>query len=343
MSEAPWTLQQDVQLREANTLALPSRARWLAHVHDPQALPQLLALPQLRELPRRVLGGGSNLVLPAELEAVVLKPTFSGLRIANTDTQGVEVIADAGLNWHALVQWSVQQGWHGIENLALIPGQCGAAPIQNIGAYGVELAAALKWVEWMELPRGQLQRTPVEALQLGYRHSMFKQLPAGSFMIVRICVQLKRQSSLQIGYAGLAQQLQHHGVHEPTPADVFDAVCALRRSKLPDPAVVPNAGSFFKNPLLDAEAAASLRRQWPQLPVWPQADGRCKLSAAWLIEQAGFKGARLGEAAVSAQHALVLTNAGHADADAISALSTAIQQGVLARFGVSLDTEPQFW
>jgi UDP-N-acetylmuramate dehydrogenase len=343
MSRDGWTLHADADLQACNTLALSARARWLAQIHVPEALPALLAQPQLRGLNRRILGGGSNLLLPQMLDALVLQADFGSLTCHELDPQTLEVVADAGLNWNALVHWSVQQGWRGLENLALIPGQTGAAPIQNIGAYGVELADSLQWVEWLELDSGKLIRMPRADLQLGYRSSLFKQLPIGSFMILRVCLRLHRNSALQLSYAGIAEELAHNEVDQPQAADVYAAVCALRKRKLPDPATQPNVGSFFHNPRVSAAHASHLLRDFPGIAAWPQAAGDYKISAAWLIERCGYKGLQLGNAAVAAQHALVLVNAGGANVHDILALAARIQMQVRAMFAVELEIEPQRW
>lgn len=326
-------------LAARTTLRLPGRARWLAEIDDPAALPELLAQPRWRGVPRLVLGGGSNMVVTGDVDGLVLHPRFAGRRLI-VDGSDALLEADAGHDWSALVEWSVGRGWSGLENLGLIPGQCGAAPLQNIGAYGVELAERLAWVEWLDLQRGTVHRFSAERCAFGYRDSWFKQQPPGTLLVLRIALRLQREAPLRIDYPGLAAQLEAAGVRRPDVRSVHAAVCALRRRKLPDPACLPNAGSFFKNPLVDAVRAAALRARHPGMPCWAQADGRCKLSAAWLVEAAGFKGVRRGAVGVAADHALVLVHHGGGQGAQLLALAAEIVSAVQQGFAVNLEREP---
>lgn len=326
-------------LTARTTLRLPGRARWLAEIDDPAALPALLAQPRWRGVPRQVLGGGSNVVVTGDVDGLVLHPRFSGRRLLVVGNEAVLEV-DAGHDWAALVAWSVGQGWSGLENLGLIPGQCGAAPLQNIGAYGVELAERLAWVEWLDLQRGKVHRFSAERCAFGYRDSWFKQQPHGTLLVLRIALRLKRDAAVRIDYPGLAAQLDADGIRTPDARSVHAAVCALRRRKLPDPAHLPNAGSFFKNPLVEAERAAALSARHPGMPRWVQPDGRCKLSAAWLVEAAGFKGARRGAVGVAVEHALVLVHHGGGEGAQLLALAEEIAGAVRQQFGVALEREP---
>lgn len=333
----PW--QADVDLRHLNSFGVAARAGWFARCTDMEQLREAL---QRCPAPPLVLGGGSNLLLAADPEMPVLQPDLRGIRVDDLDSNRVQVSVAAGEPWDALVQHCCDAGLWGLENLALIPGTAGAAPVQNIGAYGVELAEHLRWVEAIELRGGASHRLPASALGFGYRDSRFKREP-GVWLITRIGLELRREGSPRLDYAGVADALQAAGAELAAlrPGDVAEAVRALRRSKLPDPAVLGNAGSFFKNPEVDSTIAAALRARWPQLPVFPAGRaGRSKLSAAWLIEAAGMKGLRRGDAGVSANHALVLVNHGAATGAAVLGLAREVAAAVRARFDIALEPEP---
>jgi UDP-N-acetylmuramate dehydrogenase len=239
------------------------------------------------------------------------------------------------------VRWSLERGLSGLENLSLIPGQAGAAPIQNIGAYGVELSSALRGVTAWDWQRSAWVCFESADCQLGYRDSLFKSAAADRYLVTSLQLRLNRVFRPQLDYAGLSDTLSGMGVEHPSARDVSDAVIRLRRRKLPDPAVTGNAGSFFKNPELDPEQAHALAAAHPGLPVWPTDDGRSKLSAAWMIENCGLKGLREGDAAVSEQHALVLVNLGSASGKNIVTLARRIQSSVADRFGLMLEPEPR--
>lgn len=336
-------LHADAELSMRNSLRLPGCARWLAEVHAPDALIEWLARPEWRDRPRFVLGGGSNVVIGGDIDALLLHPRFAAKRLTTVGERNGLLEVEAGHDWAELVQWSVAAGWAGLENLALIPGQCGAAPIQNIGAYGVELAQRLAWVEWLDLDRGTVQRSAASDCGFAYRDSVFKRRPAGSLLVIRIALYLERddgRAALRLDYPGIRDALAAAGIQRPRAVDVHAAVCVLRRRKLPDPAVLPNAGSFFHNPVVGAAQATHLAAGHPGMPVWPQADGRCKLSAAWLIEQCGFKGQRRGAVGVAPGHALVLVHHGGGRGAALLTLADEIVGAVQARFGVQLQREP---
>ncbi|HSR64470.1 MAG TPA: UDP-N-acetylmuramate dehydrogenase, partial [Xanthomonadaceae bacterium] len=270
------------------------------------------------------------------------------------DGERAIVRADAGVEWHALVRWTLGQGLAGLENLALIPGTAGAAPIQNIGAYGAEVRECIHVVEAFERGTRTLQRLPAGACAFAYRDSLFKRAP-DHYVVTAVEFALSRAPRLRLDYAGIGEELAAMGVDAPTPSRVAEAVCRIRRRKLPDPAVVGNAGSFFKNPIVPHAQAEALQREHPRLPVFPTgafpADAashgvaaggpRCKLSAAWLIDQCGWKGHREGDAGVAATHALVLVNHGHATGAQLLDLARRIAASVHERFGVALEPEPR--
>ncbi len=339
MSTPAYTLIEQAELRERNSLRISARAQHLALVHDAAVLPTLFADPRFRDQPVRVLGGGSNVLIAADVEGLLVHLDTRGRHIARQDGDSVRVEVAAGENWHELVLWSLGQGLSGLENLSLIPGSVGAAPIQNIGAYGVELCDCLHAVtaydrqqrEWVELDRN--------ACAFAYRDSRFKQEP-GRFLLTAVTLALARKRPLRLDYAGIREELDAMAVSQPDASAVSRAVIRLRKRKLPDPAQLANAGSFFKNPVVDAELAAALGQRHPALPRWPAGAGQIKLGAGWLIEAAGCKAYRSGDAGVAPGHALVLVNYGAASGADLLALAGQIQQQVATRFGVSLETEP---
>lgn len=336
---------EDADLRARNTLALPGRAHRLARIGAPGQLPALAADPALRGLPRFVLGGGSNLVLDGDFAGLILAVEIPGRRLAGEDADAWYVEAGAGENWNDFVYWTLEQGWPGLENLALIPGTVGAAPIQNIGAYGLEVADRLHTLEAFDLERGGTLRFDRAGCRFAYRDSVFKQEGwhlAGRFAITSVTFRLPKAWQAITRYADVAGELAAQDIAQPTARQVADAVVAIRRRKLPDPAQLPNAGSFFHNPVVDAATADRLAAQHPALPRYAQADGSVKLAAGWLIEQAGWKGRDLGPVGMYEKQALVLVNRGGARGSDVRALMRAVQADVFERFGVALTPEPIF-
>jgi len=330
----------DFSLLPHNTFGLDVRARYACLLEHPSQVADLLAEPRLHGLPRLVLGGGSNVVLSGRFEGVVWLMRLRGRRLVREDQHAYYVEAAAGESWHELVAWTLQQGWPGLENLALIPGTVGAAPIQNIGAYGLELAERFASLQAIDLDSGQMVEFDGAACQFGYRDSFFKNDGRGRFVIVAVTLRLPKAWQAGAAYADVRQALTEGGIDAPSAQDIFDAVVAIRRAKLPDPALLGNAGSFFKNPLVSADQYAALKAREPGLVAYPQADGEFKLAAGWLIDQCGWKGRALGAAAVHDRQALVLVNRGGANGADILALARAIQDSVRLRFGVELEAEP---
>ena len=344
---AAFRLQADADLGRRNTFGVPARAPWLLEVDDRAALAQALDLPQLRDRPLLVLGGGSNLLFAGDAPGAVLALHAAAISRLDADGPRVRVRAQAGANWHQLVLWSLDQGLCGLENLALIPGSVGAAPIQNIGAYGVEVGDSVLAVEAWDRQAGAVVRLDRQACAFGYRDSVFKRQPE-RWIVLAVELELgfahgPQQAPLHLGYAGIGEELAAMGKQAaPSAGDVAQAVIALRRRKLPDPARIGNAGSFFKNPIVPAAQAQSLQNRHPRLPVFPgDAAGTRKLSAAWLIDVCGWKGAREGDAGVSAEHALVLVNHGQASGAQLLALARRIAASVQERFAVALEPEPR--
>lgn len=328
---------EDYPLDALNTLRLPARARHFCRLEAVEEIGEAIAFARARSLPLRVLGGGSNVVLRDRIEACVLQMALAGVDLLEEDAQLARVRVAAGTDWHGFVQESHRRGWHGLENLALIPGTVGAAPMQNIGAYGVEAGEFIESVSLIEIATGAARELDAAECRFGYRDSIFKQSLAGSVLITAVTFRLPRQHEPRIAYPALRAELA--GTANPTSADVLDAVIRIRRQRLPDPAQLPNAGSFFKNPLLPRAEFESLRERFPGIVGWPAGE-HIKLAAAWLVENAGWKGRRLGDAGVHAQHALVLVNHGHAGAAELLELAAQICASVRERFGVGLEIEP---
>jgi UDP-N-acetylmuramate dehydrogenase len=335
-----YTVTSAAPLRELNTLRVAATARWLASVASPAALPEVLRRPEFDGLPLMVLGQGSNVLFAADFEGLVLRPTWRCVRITQDEGASALVRAEAGLGWDALVDWTLAQGLAGLENLALIPGLVGAAPIQNIGAYGTEASEFITAVDAWDRRDSVVARLPRAECRYAYRDSAFKQDP-DRWIVTAVEFRLPRSREPNLGYAGVREELAAMGLAQPAPAQVAQAVRRLRRRKLPDPAFLPNAGSFFKNPRVPAALAGELGAAHPGLPVHPSANGACKLSAAWLIEACGLKGIREGDAGVSAQHALVLVNHGAASGAELLGLARRVADSVEHRFGVRLEPEPR--
>lgn len=322
----------DFDLQPYNSFGLMARARWGCEITEQACLQRLLSEPEWREQPRLVIGGGSNLLLSCDFAGLALIIRLKGIEVTETAAAWHLHVA-AGEDWPALVAWSLQQGMPGLENLALIPGCAGAAPVQNIGAYGVELAQVCEYVEAFNLLTGRLERLPAEACGFGYRESRFKGEWQHSHIITGIGLRLNKSWQPHCQYGPLAELIQ------PTAPAIYARICQLRQSKLPDPAVLGNAGSFFKNPTVPLVLAQTLKANYPQMPLYPAEEGMAKLAAGWLIEQAGLKGYRLGQAAVHQQQALVLVNLGGATAGELLQLARHVRQTVQARFGLWLEHE----
>ncbi|WP_136248546.1 UDP-N-acetylmuramate dehydrogenase [Halomonas borealis] len=331
------TVLADHDLTSANTLGLACRAERFVAPRSAAELGEALALACRSGWPTLVLGGGSNLILPATLPGLVVQPALRAWWLEEAEGDAVRVHVEAGVVWHELVMALAERGLWGLENLALIPGHCGAAPIQNIGAYGVELAEVLEAVHLVRLDDGREAVLDAQACGFGYRDSVFKHALAGRVVITRLVLRVSRRGEPRLGYGDLARRVGA----SPTPLEVAEAVCAVRREKLPDPAVLGNAGSFFKNPVVSAERAAALRAVHPDMPGYPLADGRTKLAAGWLIDRCGLKGWRDGPFAVHDRQALVLVHHGGGDAAGLLAFAASIAERVERRFAVALEREPR--
>lgn len=339
---AAYSLAWDVSLRERNTFRIDCRARCLATVHDAALLPTVLADPAVAGLPLLVLGDGSNVLFATEsYDGLVLQLAHREVGITGQDERCARVRVAAGTNWDALVDWTLQRDLRGLENLALIPGQAGAAPIQNIGAYGVEVGEFVAAVEAYDRIHGQAVHLTAQDCAFGYRDSLFKRDP-DRYVVTAVELALPRDTATNLAYAGLREELIAMGDAPPTPRNVATAVRRIRRRKLPDPVDIGNAGSFFKNPIVAQAFAEDLRRSFPDLPVFPASSAALrKLSAAWLIERAGWRGQRDGDAGISARHALVLVNHGAATGMQLLGVARRVADSVERKFGVRLEPEPR--
>jgi UDP-N-acetylmuramate dehydrogenase len=326
-------------LTALNTLGLVSRAPACVTLEHADQLPALSRLAKQYES-LLILGGGSNMVLPGRVPGLVARVALRGLRLAEQRPDAWIVEAAAGENWHDAVAHCLDRGWDGLENLALIPGTAGAAPVQKIGAYGVELADRFDSLLAWNIEQGKLIRMTAADCGYAYRDSVFKREPPGRWLIVSVRLRLPRPWRPVLDYPDLRGDAALAAAGAPSARVIFDAVCRVRRAKLPDPAVTGNAGSFFKNPLVDAAARDALLARFPGLVSYAQADGRYKLAAGWLIDQCGWKGKTLGRAGVHGRQALVLVNRGGATAQDILALAQAIQRDVQNKYGVTLEPEP---
>lgn len=336
-------LETNFPLAGSNTLALHATAKVFVRPSSDAQISQALDWARAEGLAVLPLGEGSNIVLAGDLDLSVLQLATQGRELLKQSEQDVLLRVQAGENWHQLVQWTLQQGYYGLENLALIPGTVGAAPIQNIGAYGIELERFVSAVHGIDLVSTERFSLSAKECCFSYRDSIFKQALRDKVLITAVDLRLSRQASVELSYPALQAALQERGLCEPTPLEIFSAVVALRRSKLPDPAIEANAGSFFKNPQLDASQFLRLQQQFPQMPSYPLLDGGAKVPAAWLIEHCGWKGKKSEGVGVHPGHALVLVNYSAKDGQCILNLAADIVQSVEQRFGIRLEIEPRVY
>jgi len=332
-------LQPQVSLKPFNSFGVDVRAQLFAEARSDADVHQALAYVGEHGLPLLVIGAGSNLLLTADIPALVLRMATRGIRQLSDDGTRVVIEAEAGEAWHPFVQWTLAQGLSGLENLSLIPGTVGAAPMQNIGAYGVEIKDVFAGLTALDRQTGELRDFTLAECNFAYRDSLFKR-EVGRWVILRVRFALDRVEHLHLEYGPVRQRLTEQGIEQPSASDVSQAICSIRSEKLPDPAVLGNAGSFFKNPVVGAQLAAQIRLAHPGLVGYPQADGQVKLAAGWLIEQAGWKGFREGDAGVHRLQSLVLVNYGGATGLELLELAQRIQKDILERFNVELEMEP---
>lgn len=293
--------------------------------------------------PLKIIGGGSNILITKDQDAYILKNEIKGISIIDEDIDSVLVKVGAGESWHQLVMWTISHNLGGIENLALIPGCVGAAPMQNIGAYGVEQESVFHSLSAIDLEQGTTRTFYKEDCKFGYRESIFKNEVKGQYIITHVNYVFSKKHAVNTAYGAINSKLEEEGIKNPTIADVANAVIAIRKSKLPDPNVIPNTGSFFKNPIVGTTVLEALKGDYPDIVSYPIDDNSVKIPAAWLIQHAGFKGMRKGDAGTHKNHALVLVNYGSASGDEMLAFAKTIQDGVESKFGIKLVPEVNIW
>jgi UDP-N-acetylmuramate dehydrogenase len=337
-------IERGVALRAYNTFGLPAVAHTLVRVASEADVRRVVDHPELGRAKKLILGAGSNLILSRDPDCVVVRVEIMGRRMVAQDDDSIVIEAGAGETWHDVVAWTLEQGWPGLENLALIPGTVGAAPVQNIGAYGVELKDRFESLDAVDLVTGRSVTLDATACRFGYRDSVFKHGGfgglAGKSVITRVRLRLPRRWTPVLGYLDLERKVHDTGITEPDARTVFDWVCTIRRNKLPDPREIGNVGSFFKNPVVSAEQCKDIIARDPHIVHYPLADGSYKLAAGWLIDACGWKGKSIGRAAVYDKQALVLVNRGGASGAEVLMLARAIQESVYGRFGIRLEPEP---
>jgi UDP-N-acetylmuramate dehydrogenase len=333
-------IERRASLRAFNSFGLPATASALVRLRGEAEVRRVVDDPELGPAPKLILGGGSNLVLTRDVAAVVLKVEIAGRRLVAETRDAFIVEAGAGENWHEFVAWTLDQGWPGLENLGLIPGLVGAAPVQNIGAYGVELKDRFEALDGVDLVTGRAVTLNAAQCAFGYRDSTFKHLLAGKTLITRVRLRLPRPWRPVLGYLDLQRRVHDSGNRAPDARTIFDWVCAIRRAKLPDPQHIGNVGSFFKNPVVSAEQCRDIIGRDPSVVHYPLPDGSAKLAAGWLIDACGWKGKSIGRAGVYERQALVLVNRGGAIGAEVLTLARAIQESVYGRFGIRLEPEP---
>jgi UDP-N-acetylmuramate dehydrogenase len=332
---------EQVSLAGRNTLHVAAKAAAMCDVRQLDQLPHAFELAEAKGMEVLVLGEGSNVLFAADFPGLVLCITANGCSVVEQTADSALIRAEAGMLWNDLVHWSLARGRNGLENMALIPGTVGACPIQNIGAYGVEVAEFIETVEAYNRHTGQTKRLPNSECMFGYRDSRFKR-ERDQWVITAVEFRLSRNRALKMNYAGVPEELAAMGIDAPKAVHLAEAISRIRSRKLPNPALIGNAGSFFKNPVLPDAQADGLKSQYAALPVFPSGQsGYSKLSAAWLIEQAGWKGYRQGDAGIAAQHALVLVNHGHASGQELLQVARLVVASVKDIFGITLEPEPR--
>ena len=337
-------VEKNVPLQPYNSFHIVAKAFSLVRVTQITDVAAVLASAELAAQPKFVLGGGSNIVLTGDVKPLVLKVEIMGRRLLSESARGYTIEVGAGENWHDFVTWTIEQGYPGLENLAMIPGTVGAAPVQNIGAYGLELQDRFDSLDAIDLRSGELLTLDAARCGFGYRDSVFKHVSdlglKDRAMITRVRFFLPKPWKAVLGYADLDRKLSASGTTQPDARQIYDWVCEIRSAKLPDPKRIGNAGSFFKNPTVTPEQCADIIQREPRIVHYRMANGAVKLAAGWLVEACGWKGKSVGNAAVYERQALVLVNRGQATGGEVMTLARAIQTSVYERFGILLEPEP---
>jgi len=332
-------ITENKNLKSLNTFGIEARCNYFVEINSVQEFLELIQTKEYKENKHLVIGGGSNLLFTKDFEGIVIKNNLKGKEIVSDNGSEVTVKIAAGENWHNFVMWCIDNGFCGLENLSLIPGCVGASPMQNIGAYGVEIKEVFKELEAYHMTSGEKRNFSKEDCHFGYRESVFKREYKDQYLITSVSYALKKKACVNVSYGAISSELEAAGIKNPTIKDVSNAVIRIRKSKLPDPAETGNAGSFFKNPEVSKEKHDSLIQQFPEIVAYPLTNGNYKLAAGWLIEQCGLKGYELNGAAVHNKQALVLVNKNHCTGKAVYELSSYVLQKVFDKFGVNLERE----
>lgn len=334
-------IQENISLKLLNTFGFDQTARFFTVVESKESLKSALTWAREKEVRILILGGGSNVLLTEDFEGLVIKMEMKGIELVREDENHIWVKVGAGEVWHDLVCYAIERNWAGIENLSLIPGTVGASPMQNIGAYGVEISEVFDSLEALNRLTLEMKTFSADACQFGYRKSVFKYTLKDQYVICSVTFKLNKVPEFHVAYGAIQEVLKEKGIERLTIKAVSDAVIEIRRSKLPDPTEIGNAGSFFKNPTIPKSQFDALKSEFPEMPGYPNQDG-IKVPAGWLIEQAGWKGKRTGQVGVHAKQALVLVHYGKGKGSEVKTLSQQIEQSVREKFGIDLDAEVNF-
>jgi UDP-N-acetylmuramate dehydrogenase len=332
-------LSRNVSLKTLNTFGIDVKARLYGTFQDAKSLGEILAQGNEEQVPFMVLGGGSNMLFTNDFNGLILKNEVKGIGLVREDEKHAFVKAGAGENWHTFVLHCIENGWAGLENLSLIPGNVGASPMQNIGAYGVEVKDRFESLEAYHVASGTVKTFSLEECAFGYRESVFKRKYKDQYIILTVTFKLLKNPEVNISYGAIQVELDALGISNPGIADVSRAVINIRKSKLPNPAELGNAGSFFKNPVVEPKVYEAIAKEFPDAPHYPAPGGMVKLAAGWLIEKAGWKGKRIGQCGMHQNQALVLVNYGGATGEEIYAHSTRVLESIRSTFGVELERE----
>lgn len=332
-------LQENISLESLNTFHIAAKAHYYSRIKDLSTLQDLLANKSLHNLPKLILGGGSNLLFVKDFEGWVIQMALQGIEKVEEDNHHILLRVGGGVDWHQLVLYCLEREYAGLENLSLIPGTVGAAPIQNIGAYGVELSEVFEDLEALEISTGKIKKFSKEDCQFGYRDSVFKNRLQGKYIILYVTFRLSKEPNFRVNYGALQEVLTARKVEKLSIRIISEAVIYIRKNKLPDPNVIGNAGSFFKNPIINKDLADKISKEHSSLTTHIQPDGQVKIPAGWLIEQCGWKGYRRGAVGVHPRQALVLVNYGGATGQEVYQLAQEIQETVFKTFGIQLTPE----
>lgn len=332
---------EQFDLKDFTTMRVPALCKYFVRVHSVEQVRELFRLLPEMKTNFLCLGEGSNILFVNSFEGIILKNEIQGFEILNETSERVRVRVGAGMLWHSFVLNCLQMGWGGVENLSLIPGTVGAAPIQNIGAYGVEVKEVIEAVECYDVDKDCSFSLSKKDCEFGYRDSVFKKEGKGKWIVTAVLFELSKNHQINTSYGALQGELSRRAIAHPTVKDISDVVIAIRESKLPDPKKIGNAGSFFKNPVVSAEKFLELKSQHHHLVAYPEGEGKVKLAAGWLIEQCGLKGWRMGSCGVHSSQALVLVNHGGATGKQIFELATFVRDKVFEKFRIHLEMEVQ--